>query len=142
MSASSTIQPFRYMLDTNIVAYAKNNRPPSVLKTLLKHDPSEICISAITMAELDFGVFNSSDPQKNRMALMMFLAGITVLPFGKDASLEYGSIRYYLKTNGIIICGHDMLIAAHARSMDITLVTNNTREFSRVPGLKIEDWVM
>ena len=140
--SSSTIQPFRYMLDTNIVAYAKNNRPPSVLKTLLKHDPSEICISAITMAELDFGVFNSSDPQKNRMALMMFLAGITVLPFGKDASLEYGSIRYYLKTNGIMIGGHDMLIAAHARSMDITLVTNNTREFSRVPGLKIEDWVM
>ena len=140
--SSSTIQPFRYMLDTNIVAHAKNNRPPSVLKTLLKHDPSEICISAITMAELDFGVFNSSDPQKNRMALMMFLAGITVLPFGKDASLEYGSIRYYLKTNGIMIGGHDMLIAAHARSMDITLVTNNTREFSRVPGLKIEDWVM
>ena len=142
MSTIPTVQPFRYMLDTNIIAYARNNRPPSVLETLLKHAPSEICISAITMAELDFGVFNSSDPQKNRMALMMFLAGITVLPFGKAASLEYGSIRHYLKTNGIIIGGHDMLIAAHARSMDITLVTHNTREFSRVPGLKIEDWAV
>ena len=142
MSTIPTVQPFRYMLDTNIIAYAKNNRPPSVLETLLKHDPTEICISAITMAELDFGVFNSSDPQKNRMALLLFLSGITVLPFDKAASLEYGSIRHYLKTNGIIIGGNDMLIAAHARSMDITLVTHNTREFSRVPGLKIEDWAV
>ena len=115
MSTIPTVQPFRYMLDTNIVAYAKNNRPSCVLETLLKHDPSEICISAITMAELDFGVFNSSDPQKNRMALMMFLSGITVLSFDKAASLEYGSIRHYLKTNGILIGGNDLLIAAHAR---------------------------
>ena len=130
----------KYMLDTNIVAYAKNKRPPCVLKRLLEHDPSEICISAITMAELDFGVFNSSNPEKNHMALLLFLSGITVLPFDKAASLEYGSIRHYLKTSGTIIGGNDMLIAAHARSMDITLVTHNTKEFSRVPGLKFEDW--
>ena len=142
MSTIPTVQPFRYMLDTNTIAYARNKRPPSVLEALLKHDPSEICISAITMAELDFGVFNSSDPQKNRMALMLFLSGITVLPFDKAASLEYGSIRHYLKTNGIIIGGTDMLIAAHARSMDITLVTHNTKEFSRVLGLNIEDWAV
>ena len=132
----------QYMLDTNIVAYAKNRKPACVLNRLLSHDPSEICISAITMAELDFGVFNSSDPQKNRIALMMFLSGITVLPFDKAASLEYGSIRHYLKTNGIIIGGNDMLIAAHARSMGITLVTHNTKEFSRVTELKIEDWAV
>ena len=132
----------QYMLDTNIVAYAKNQRPPRVLEKLLQHDPSEICISAITMAELDFGVFNSSDPQKNRMALLMFLSGITVLPFDRAASLEYGSIRHYLKTSGIIIGGNDMLISAHARSLGITLVTHNTREFSRVPDLKIEDWAV
>ena len=132
----------QYMLDTNIVAYAKNRRPACVLERLLSHDPSEICISAITMAELEFGVFNSSNPDKNRMALIMFLSGITVLPFDKPASLEYGSIRHLLKTNGIIIGGNDMLIAAHARSLDITLVTHNTGEFSRVPGLKLEDWTV
>ena len=130
----------RYMLDTNIVAYAKNKRTPCVLENLLQHEPSEICISAITMAELDYGIFNSSNPQKNRMALMLFLSGINVLPFDKVASMEYGSIRHYLKSNGIIIGGNDMLIAAHARSMGITLVTHNTKEFSRVPELKIEDW--
>ena len=130
----------KYMLDTNIVAYAKNKRPQCVLERLLELDPAEVCISAITMAELDFGVFNSSNPQKNRMALMLFLSGITVLPFDKAASLEYGSIRHYLKTSGIIIGGNDMLIAAHARATDITLVTHNSREFSRIPELKIEDW--
>ena len=130
----------QYMLDTNIVAYAKNRRPPCVLEKLLQHDPAEICISAITMAELDFGVFNSSDPEKNRIALVMFLSGITVLPFEKAASLEYGQIRYYLKKNGILIGGNDMLIAAYARSLNLTLVTHNTREFSKVPGLKLEDW--
>ena len=130
------------MLDTNIVAYAKNQRPACVLERLLSHDPSEICISDVTMAELEFGVFNSSNPEKNRMALIMFLSGITVLPFDKAASLEYGSIRHLLKTSGIIIGGNDMLIAAHTRSLDITLVTHNTGEFSKVPGLKLEDWAI
>ena len=133
---------FTYMLDTNIVAYARNRRPACVLEKLLSHDPSEICISAITMAELDFGVFNSSNPGKNRLALMMFLSEITVLPFDKTASLEYGSIRHYLKANGIPIGGNDMLIASHARSMGITLVTHNTREFSRIPNLRLEDWAL
>ena len=132
----------RYMLDTNIVAYAKNQRPSCVLERLLSHDPSEICLSAITMAELEFGVFNSSNPEKNRMALILFLSAITVLPFDKAASLEYGSIRHLLNTKGTIIGGNDMLIAAHARSLDITLVTHNTGEFSRVPGLKLEDWTV
>ncbi|MCR5788901.1 MAG: type II toxin-antitoxin system VapC family toxin [Lachnospiraceae bacterium] len=129
-----------YMLDTNIVAYAKNRRPACVLERLLAHDPSEIGISAITMAELEFGVFNSSNPEKNRMALIMFLSGITILPFDKAASLEYGSIRHLLKTSGAIIGGNDMLIAAHARSLEITLVTHNIGEFSRIPDLKLEDW--
>ena len=74
----------RYMLDTNMIAYAKNRRPKEVLQRLLQHDPSEICISAITMAELEYGVCHSSMPGKNRLALMMFLSGIAVLPFGTD----------------------------------------------------------
>ena len=130
----------KYMLDTNMIAYAKNRRPAVVLERLMQHDPSEICISSITMAELEYGVHNSSKPEQNRTALMMFLSGITILPFDSDASFEYGKIRYDLKSKGILIGGNDLLIAAHAKSLGLTLVTHNTREFSRVEGLSIEDW--
>ena len=129
----------KYMLDTNMIAYAKNRRPAVVLERLMQHDPSEICISSITMAELEYGVHNSSKPEQNRTALMMFLSGITILPFDSDASFEYGKIRYALKSKGILIGGNDLLIAAHAKSLGLTLATHNTREFSRVEGLSIED---
>ncbi len=130
----------KYMLDTNMIAYAKNRRPEVVLERLIQHDPSQICISSITMAELEYGVHNSSKPEQNRTALMMFLSGITILPFDSDASFEYGKIRYALKSKGILIGGNDLLIAAHAKSLGLTLVTHNTREFSKVEGLSIEDW--
>ena len=132
----------RYMLDTNMIAYAKNRRPEEVLQRLLQHDPSEICISAITMAELEYGVCHSSMPGKNRLALMMFLSGIAVLPFGTDAAIAYGEIRHKLTIQGNIIGANDLLIAAHAKSLGLTLVTHNTGEFSRVEGLKLEDWVL
>ena len=132
----------RYMLDTNMIAYARNRRPPCVLERLLQHDPSEICISSITMAELEFGVFNSSKPNQNRTALLMFLSGIAVLPFDTAASLEYGEIRFRLKKTGNLIGSNDMLIAAQARSLSLILVTHNKSEFSRVEGLKIEDWAV
>ncbi len=132
----------RYMLDTNTIAYARNRKPACVLERLLQHDPSEICISSITMAELEYGVFNSSKPLQNRTALLMFLSGITILPFDTDASLDYGDIRYKLKTSGAIIGGNDLLIAAHARSQGLTLVTHNTKEFSRVENLQLEDWAV
>lgn len=132
----------RYMLDTNMVAYARNQKPLCVLERLLKHDPSEICISSITLAELEYGVFNSSKPIQNRFGLLMFLSNITILPFDTDASLEYGSIRFKLRTQGNLIGSNDMLIAAHARALGLTLVTHNTKEFSRVDDLKIEDWVV
>ena len=131
----------RYMLDTNTIAYAKNKRPPQVLEKLLEHDPSEISISSITMAELELGVHHSSKPEQNRIALMMFLSGITILPFDSNAAWEYGSIRHTLQSQGLTIEGNDMLIAAHARSLGLTLVTHNTREFSRVDLLSLEDWV-
>ena len=130
------------MLDTNMIAYARNRRPPCVLERLLQHDPSEICISSITMAELEFGVFNSSKPNQNRTALLMFLSGIAVLPFDTAASLEYGEIRFRLKKTGNLIGSNDMLIAAHARSLSLILVTHSKSEFSRVEGLKIEDWAV
>ena len=132
----------RYMLDTNMIAYARNKQPLCVLQRLLQHQPSEICISSVTMAELEFGVFNSSKPDQNRLALLMFLSGIAILPFDSAAAYEYGSIRSYLKSHGTVIGGNDMLIAAHARSLRITLVTHNAREFVRVPNLTLEDWAI
>lgn len=131
-----------YMLDTNMIAYARNQSPASVLERLLQHEPSEISISSITMAELEYGVWGSSKPKQNRNALLMFLSGITILPFDTSASLEYGNIRFRLKSQGKLIDGNDMLIAAHARSLDLILVTHNTREFSRVDNLKLEDWAI
>ena len=131
----------QYMLDTNTIAYAKNQKPESVLKRLLEHDPSELCISSITMAELEYGVFHSSRPEQNQNALIMFLSGIAILPFDTDAALEYGAIRQDLQSKGNLISANDMLIAAHARAQGLTLVTHNTREFSRVADLKLEDWV-
>ena len=131
----------RFMLDTNIIAYAKNNRPESVLQRLTQYRPEDLCISAITMAELEFGVCNSSRPDQNRMALLLFLSRISVIPFDADAAREYGMIRADLTKKGTLIGANDLLIAAHARSLGLTLVTNNTREFDRVENLRVENWV-
>ncbi len=131
----------RFMLDTNIIAYAKNNRPENVLKRLTQYQPEDMCISAITMAELEFGVCNSSRPDQNRMALLLFLSRIAVLPFDADAAREYGDIRADLTKKGTLIGANDLLIAAHARSLGLTLVTANTREFERVEKLRVENWV-
>lgn len=130
----------RYMLDTNIVAFAKNNRPEVVLERMRRFDPGDLCVSAITLAELEYGVFNSSNPERNQLALTLFLANIDVIPFDDAAAVEYGRIRADLRRKGTPIGANDLLIAAHAKSLGMTLVTNNTREFSRVEGLAIEDW--
>jgi len=131
----------RFMLDTNIIAYAKNHRPESVLRRFMQYAPEDMCISSITMAELEFGVCNSSRPEQNRLALMTFLSRIAVVPFDADAAREYGIIRAELTRNGSLIGANDLLIAAHAKALGLTLVTHNTREFFRVDGLKVEDWV-
>lgn len=132
----------RYMLDTNIVVYIRNCRPDVVLEEFRKHDIHDICISAMTLAELEFGVFKSSKPLQNRIGLMSFLAGIEVLDFDSIAAEEYGAIRAALQKEGNLIGANDLLIAAHAKSHDLILVTNNTKEFERVEGLQIENWAM
>ena len=131
----------KYMLDTNIIAYAKNKRPASVLERLTAQQPSDVCISAITMAELEFGIFRSSKFAQNRLALLAFLSGIQILPFDSDAAYEYGVIRHSLTKSGALIGANDMLIAAHAKSRNLILVTNNAREFERVEGLTVENWI-
>ncbi len=130
----------KYMLDTNIIAYAKNNRPAQVLERLKQQDPEDICISSITMAELEFGVYHSAKPEQNQVALMLFLSRIQIVPFDVDAAIEYGVIRADLTRKGTLIGANDLLIAAHAKALGLTLVTNNTREFERVEGLKLENW--
>ena len=130
----------RYMLDTNICIYALKNKPEEILKTILEHDPSEICISSITYGELLYGVEKSKQVERNRIALLMLLANIEVINFGLFACESYGKIRADLEIKGTPIGPLDMLIAAHASSLDYTLVTNNTKEFERVEGLKIENW--
>ena len=128
------------MLDTNIVAYAKNNRPEVVYERMSRFDPEDLCVSVITLAELEYGVFSSSNPDRNQLALTLFLANIEVVPFGDDAAVEYGRIRADLRRKGTPIGANDLLIAAHAKALGMALVTNNTREFSRVEGLALEDW--
>lgn len=130
----------KYMLDTSIIAYAINKSFPEVISNLLKHSPDEICISAITMAELEYGIMHSSQPERNRAALMMFLAEISVVSFDSNSAYDYGLIRQDLQNKGQLIGANDMLIAAQARSLGVTLVTHNVREFSRVENLKYEDW--
>lgn len=129
-----------YMLDTNICIYAIKNKPEQVLRRLHDHLPDGLCISAITLAELEHGVEKSSQPEKNAAALIQFLSILDVLPFDDLAAVEYGKIRAYLQKQGTPIGTMDMLIAAHARAEGIVLVTNNVREFERVPELNIENW--
>lgn len=130
----------RYMLDTNICIFAIKKKPETAIRNLLEHSVSEMCVSAITYAELMHGVENSATRDKNMAALTMFLSHIAILPFDDKAAMEYGNIRTALQRQGTPIGPMDTLIAAHARALGLTVVTNNTREFERVEGLSVEDW--
>jgi tRNA(fMet)-specific endonuclease VapC len=129
-----------FLLDTNTCIYIINRRPPKVFDHFagLKH--GEIAISSITGAELSFGVAKSGS-LRNRAALDKFFAPLEILPFDEGAMREYGPLRFHLEAAGTPIGSLDLLIAAHALSLEATLVTNNAREFQRVPGLSIENWL-
>lgn len=129
-----------YMLDTNICIYAMKRKPAQVLTRLKEALHSGICISSITLAELEYGIKHSSNPEKNAQALIRFLIPFRILPFDAAAAAEYGKIRAHLQSQGTPIGPLDMLIAGHARSEGLILVTNNAKEFERVPGLTIENW--
>ena len=130
-----------YMLDTNICIYAIKKKFDSVLNKIKEHKTSGISISSITLAELEYGVANSMYPEKNTTALLEFLSVFNIKSFDDFAAKEYGIIKTDLKKKGCLIGPLDTLIAAHAKSLNYILITNNTKEFSRVQGLKIEDWV-
>lgn len=128
------------MMDTNICIYAIKNKPESVIRKILSQNPEDLCISVVTYAELMHGVEKSQAVEKNRIAMSLFLSAITVLDFDGEAAEAYGQIRAELERKGTPIDPMDLLIAGHARSQGLILVTNNTREFARVTGLRIEDW--
>lgn len=131
----------KYMLDTNICIYAIKNKPEKVLEKFKENLQEGLCISVITLAKLEYGVEKSSNPEKNMAALLQFVSLLDIIPFDDDAALEYGKICAELHKKGTPIGTMDMLIAAHAKSEDLILVTNNVREFERVIDLKIENWV-
>ena len=130
-----------YMLDTNILVYAIRHPGDAVNDLLAGHVANDVCISAITYGELEYGVRKSANPERNRQALRQLLSGIPILSFDWLAAEHFGDIFADLERRGQRIGDRDMLIAAHARSLGYTLVTNNTREFTRVEGLYVLDWL-
>ena len=128
------------MLDTNICIYIIRERPIKVIKKLRTFDLADIVISAITHSELEYGVAKSSRQEENREALINFLAPLEIVPYDDKAAADYGQIRNHLEKKGAVVGAMDMLIGAHARSIPVTLVTNNQREFKRIPGLRVENW--
>lgn len=130
----------RYMLDTNICIYAIKHKPEQVLMRLQEHDPKDICISSVTYAELVHGVEKSKAIEKNRVALALLLANIEIMSFDSLAAESYGKIRADLEKAGTTIGPLDTMIAGHAKALGYTVVTNNTKEFERVEGLKLENW--
>ncbi|WP_406741475.1 type II toxin-antitoxin system tRNA(fMet)-specific endonuclease VapC [Acinetobacter haemolyticus] len=128
------------MLDTNIVIYTIKQRPLAV-KERFNAVSTQLCISSITVAELIFGAENSQMPEKNLKVVEDFLSRLQILDYGVDAAIQYGNIKAQLKRKGQPIGENDLHIAAHARSRGLILVTNNTREFERVPALQIENWL-
>ena len=129
-----------YMLDTNMCIYLIKRKPPEVLARFKQTEISQVSISSITLSELFYGVSKSAKSEQNFMALTQFLAPLEILPFESVAAQYYGQLRTLLERKGTPIGSLDMLIAAHALSIPCILVTNNEKEFIRVPGLKIENW--
>lgn len=129
-----------YLLDTNICAYIINRRPAQVRERLAQRSDDGVSISSLTVAELRYGADKSSRPAQNHENLEKFFLPLSICDFGAEAATVYGKIRAQLEQRGTPIGPLDTLIAAHALSLNATLVTNNTREFGRVPGLRLEDW--
>jgi tRNA(fMet)-specific endonuclease VapC len=130
-----------YLLDTNICIYAIKKKPASVLERIHEKSGLGLFISALTVAELEYGIENSSKIEENRIALLKFLSLFTVLPFEDEDAMPYGKLKSKLRKEGKIIGPIDMLLAAQALSRDFILVTNNTKEFERIENIKLENWV-
>ena len=131
----------KFLLDTNVCIYIIKRRPSHVIERFKQTKISQIGISSITLSELLYGVSKSSKPEQNQVALTQFIAPLEILPYDDEAAHCYGDLRALLEKGGTPIGSLDMLIAAQALSIACTLVTNNEKEFNRVPKLKIENWI-
>ena len=129
-----------YMLDTNICIYIIKKKPDQVIERLRHTRVPDVGVSSITLSELEYGAAKSARPEQNKVAIVEFLAPLEILPYDDMAAQEYGKVRVYLEKQGTPIGSMDMLIAAHALSLNCILVTNNESEFRRIPALKIENW--
>ncbi len=132
----------KYMLDTNICIYIIKKKPIKVIKKLKRHKISDIGISSITLSELEYGVQKSQYPHRNKLALLEFIAPLEIYSFDENSANIYGSIRADLEKKGEIIGPLDLFIASQAIALNCTLVTNNIREFKRISGIKLENWVV
>lgn len=130
----------KYILDTNICIYIIKKKPSQVFEKFKDLPLGSVGISSITLAELIYGVKKSAQSEKNQIALNQFLVPLDIVEFDANAAVEYGKIRAELERAGTPIGPLDMLIASHVKSLKLTLVTNNEKEFKRVDGLRIENW--
>ena len=130
----------KILLDTNMCIYIMNRRPVHVVERFKDYKPGEIGVTSITVAELHFGVSKSSQIERNRHALIRFLAPLEIMPFTTEAAEHYGQIKARLRSLGTMIGELDCLIAAQALALKLPLVTNNVAEFERVPQLTLENW--
>lgn len=131
----------RYMLDTNICIALIKRKPPKALRCFDRLTVGDVGISAITLAELLYGVAKSQNQERNRQALEEFLLPLEIADFDESAAAAYRTVRADLETAGRPICPLDTQVGAHAQSLGAVLVTNNTAEFRRIKGLKIENWL-
>lgn len=131
-----------YILDTNICSYFMRNQYPKLTARLLSLSPSELALSSVTVFELEYGAEKKNWGPKMKQRMAMFLAPFTILPFDTDDAFAAGRIRAALEKQGVMIGPYDVQIAAQGVARDYTVITHNVGEFSRVPGLKVEDWVV
>ena len=131
----------KFMLDTNICVHLIRHRPQRLINRFDRVPVGDIGISVITLAELEYGAAKSSRPERNQMALQEFISPLEIAAFGQDETAAYGRIREFLEKKGRLIGSMDLLIAAHAVSLEVDLITNNQSEFKRVPGLRTANWL-
>jgi len=131
-----------YLLDTNICIYVLKNSCPALTEKVFSFDPSEIAMSSVTVFELEYGAAKSNWGERTRQMLSQFIAPFTILPFDRDDAVTAGRIRGLLEKQGNMIGPYDYQIAAQGIARGLTVVTHNTREFERIPGLILEDWVV
>ena len=131
----------RYLLDTNICIYIQRQKPGEVLARFQKLKPGDAAISVITWGELLYGAEKSQQRKKALQLLEEFKTFVPVLPMAENTGKTYGAIRASLESKGQLIDNNDLWLAAHAKAAALTIVTNNEREFQRVPGLRVQNWV-